>query len=1213
MNRRRTRSALFCFATFVFLLLPHVLVFAQNTTVGAIAGTITDSTGALVSDAQITVTNQATQQVSTATTSSRGSYSVENLMDGDYNIQVSKAGFQQSSVTGIHLDPGQRRGQDIKLTLGSVDSSVTIEANSLAVQTESAESGGTISSKEVANLMLNGRNFQQLATLVPGVTSIKGANSQVDEGYLGQTNLIVGGSSIEQTTYTIDGVYNMTPSALINVNITPSIDVINEMRVLKNAYSAKYGYAGSGQILIDTKSGGNVFHGTGYEYLRNNGFAVARPYSTSGTPVTSSSLHLNIYGFTFGGPLYIPKYYNTGKNKTFFFTGAEFKTNHYASLLNSRSEFTQAIRGGDLSASYPGTVCPDTVLSGTAAAAAGCTTATHGIRYLTCDSFCSTLLAARSFTPAYCFTKGPSGVTNQINPACFDSASAYFIDPNNGFLPLPNVPQNNNTQYANYVNTKPELDSQNDTFYRIDHHIGSNHLITARYMHEEVNDVRPSRNYNDPAPNPGAVAYTPALNALVRWNYTLSQNLINSASLAYTFQKVVLTPTGNYHIPGTLIKQAFANGDNRLPGISLGSYYSWMGVGAQPNYSKSGDGVVSDDVSYLKGRHVFTAGGFYMWNIIRLNASSFGQGNFSFGSGHTGDVAGDFLLGLLSSYSQASIQRAGVFHQHWYELYVQDDWKLSPRIALNYGIRYSFYSPTTKEGNDISNFVPSAYSATQAPVLTTLGTYSNVAVPVTSSGAVANITTNGIVSACKGLPCGLTTPKKGLFSPRVGFALRLNDRGTISLHGGYGIGYTQVGMFQTSGLLSNAPYVSTPSYSNTQFSNPAGGTANNPGLASATALDSTYRPAMIQSWSLTLENEVVPHGILTMAYAGNKADHIFSSAVDDNYPVYQPTTYTSNCAINPANPANFTTGATALPNRGYDFDPCLNSGNASVATSLGYNANAKQTSSNYYRPYVGYGAINAGHSEGLANYNALQSGFIYRLHALQVNLAYTWSKSLGDQNPTGAGTGYDSATGFTQPYNPKADYGLPNYDRTHVFTGAYVYELPFFAHSHNLLVRELLSHWGTSGLATLESGFAATVGLSSTTSGLTSRPNQIGPIIRNKGTSGKFALGQAPLYSFSSFQLPAFGYFGNGHVGNVRGPREVNFATAVNKTFPITERVGAQLRVEAFNVFNHPNITSVSTTFNSNATTNVSGFGYVSSSNSVGDMRQMEFSARITF
>lgn len=369
--KRKCFSQIAQFAAVVFLAFASLTVHAQTTTAGAIAGTVIDPTGALLPNVQITVTNQGTRQITTTTTTSKGSYSVENLPGGDYTITASVTGFRQYDLTDLHLDPGQRRGVDIKLTVGNVDTKVDVQADTIAVQTESAESGGTISAKEVANLMINGRNFQQLATIVPGVSSTNGANAQVNSGYLGQTSLIVGGTSSEETTYTIDGVYNMTPTSLININITPSIDAINEFTVLKNAYTAKYGYAGSGQILIETKSGTNTFHGSGYEYVRSNSFGSARPYAISGIPSPVSSLHLNIFGFTFGGPIFIPKVYNTDRTKTFFFTGAEFKTNHYASLLNSRSMFTPAIRAGDVSLSFTGTTC--TATPSAAALAAGCT------------------------------------------------------------------------------------------------------------------------------------------------------------------------------------------------------------------------------------------------------------------------------------------------------------------------------------------------------------------------------------------------------------------------------------------------------------------------------------------------------------------------------------------------------------------------------------------------------------------------------------------------------------------------------------------------------------------------------------------------------------------------------------------------------------------------------------------------------------------------
>ena len=1167
-------SSLSALARVALLLLLPLSAAAQNITAGALTGTVKDSSGAVVGNATVTVTNQATHQSVTFKTTNNGFYSAENLPGGDYAISVTQTGFQQVNINNIHLDPGQRRGQDVELTVGNVSEKVTVAADTVGVQTESPESGGTISAKEVANLMLNGRNFQQLATLVPGVSSVKGTNSQVDAGYLGQTDLIIGGASSEETTYTIDGVYNMTPTSLININITPSIDAINEMRVLKNAYAAKYGYAGSGQVIIETKTGTSEFHGSAYEFHRSNGLGVAKPYSISGQPVTLNSLHLNIFGYSFGGPIFIPNVYNTDKTKTFFFAGGEWKINHYASVLNSRSEFTPAIRNGDLSSSFTGV-------------------GTIGAKVLTCDSFCQSLLAARGLSAVQCITKDSNGNLNQISPTCFDPASKYFIDPANLFMPLPNIPANNNTNFANYINNSPERDNTNDTIYRLDQHITDKHLITLRYMHEEVNDLRPARNFNDPAPNPGSTVYTPALNALARWNYTITPSISNTAGLAYTYQKVELNVTGKTTVPSGIFTQAFNNGDLRLPAVTLGSYWTWLGVGSQPNYSKTGDGIFSDDLIWVKGRHVMQFGGLYMWNILRLNSNAFSQGNFGFSGTHTGDVAGDFLLGLLSSYSQSNVQRTGVFHQHWYELYGQDDWKATPRLTLSYGLRYSYYSPAVKEGNDVTDFNAATFNPAVAPIVSTTGTftYNSAGQPLTASGTVANYLTNGLVTACQSsTPCGFTTPRKNLLAPRIGFAYRLNDKGTYSVHGGYGAGYTQVGMFQTSGLISNNPYVSTPSYTNTQFSNPAGGTAGRPGLQSVTGLDSTYRPAMLQSWSITVEAQLVPRSVLQIAYAGNKVDHIFSNSVDRNFPLFGTSSGSSTCAssTNNLNPS---------PSSAWLYDPCINTG--SVV-------------SNYYRPYSGYTGINTGASIGSSNYHGLQTGFIYRLADLQLNTAYTFSKALGNQNQSAQGNlsyGFNSNIGFQNPRNPSADYGRPSYDRTHVFTTAYVYELPFFRHSGNFMLRELLSRWGTSGLITAQSGFAAPVGLSSSYAGLANRPNQTGPLVRHSG-SGKKAIGQAPLYSYTSFAVPGFGTFGNSEPGVLRGPREVSFAAAMNKTFPITERAGLQLRAEAFNVFNHPNVNSINTTFSFSSAANASGFGYATS---VGDMRQMEFSARLTF
>ena len=294
-------------------------VHAQTST-GAISGTATDPTGAKVAGATVTITNEGTGVSSTLTTDGGGFYSAEGLGVGDYTIKVSKPGFEENVTSGIHIDPGQRRADNVVLKVGSETARVTVSATAQQVNTQTSESGGTITSKQISNLMLNGRNFQTLAIAVPGVSSTAGADSLNGGGLEGGTTLIVNGNSVEYTTYTIDGVYNMNSGNLANINILPIVDGIAEFRVLKDNYSAKYGFAGSGQVVVETKSGTDHFHGSVWDYLRNNAFDANNYFAT-----TTQALHQNIFGYTLGGPLMIPKLYNTGrKKKTFFFASNQW-------------------------------------------------------------------------------------------------------------------------------------------------------------------------------------------------------------------------------------------------------------------------------------------------------------------------------------------------------------------------------------------------------------------------------------------------------------------------------------------------------------------------------------------------------------------------------------------------------------------------------------------------------------------------------------------------------------------------------------------------------------------------------------------------------------------------------------------------------------------------------------------------------------------------
>jgi hypothetical protein len=1161
---------------------------AQNTTSCALSGTVTDTTGAVVTGVAVTVTNQATGIAVKAATNNTGYFTAESLAPGDYTINIKKSGFRSQMVKDVHLDPGQRRGADLKLDVGDTTVTVTVEADAVVVQTESADLSGTVSEKEVANLMLNGRNFQSLAMIVPGVSSANGANQLANYGgggYLGQTAIIVGGTSVEKTTYTIDGLYDMDPNAMINVNVLPTIDSISEFKILKDNYSAKYGLAGSGQILVETKSGGSKYHGDAYEYVRNNFIGTAAPYLTApGTGV--SALHYNIFGYTLGGPVTIPHLYDGAAKKTFFFAGGEWRINHYPAALRTRNMLPQTMRNGDFSASPS--------LTNTAGCPAGQPAGTPCL-VLTAGS-ANLLRTYRGIDPTTCIKPDPLGRYNQLNTACMDPTSVALM---NAYWPLPTPSL---TTGINYINNGTEKDVQADYNYRIDHSFSDKNQITARWTNEEVNDLRPSRNYNDPAPNPGSTVYSRGLNSAIRWTTTITPNLINTVEGGETYNKWLLG-VSNFTMPaGATIAQEYPGVDpfNRIPDISIGGggTWAWLGVGAQPNFIHDGVTVASDDVSWLKGNHLLQTGIVGLLTVRHVNANSFPMGNFSFSGTNTQDSAADYLLGLDATYSQSNEQPAGRFHNTWLEAYVQDDWKVNPRLAINLGVRWSYYRPTYMEGDQVTNFNASTWVAANAPVISLTGkeTLNSSLQPLTSAGSVANLT-NGLVYAGVGISRGFINARKDNIGPRVGFAYRLTNDGKTSLHGGLGFGFTQVGMLETSSLMLNPPFVQSTSISNSLLSQPtAGGAAGAPGIPGLTVIGPDYQPTVTKTFSLGIERQVLPNAVAQVAYAGSLSQHVMAEGYNYNFSVNGTSPTTVSCAASGSNPLNSTSYPYAGPTvSAYAYDPCLNSGAVSTL---------------YYAPYPGYGTISGTNNGGIANYNGLQTGFAWKARDLTLNGAYTWSKALEDVQPSnpganGAGVGYDQSASFQNPRNKKGDYGIPDYDRKHVFTSAWVYRTPFFAHSSSFVMREFLSGWGSSGLAVVESGLAVTPSLSVGSQGLAARPNLIAPVTHPGDGKTNISSSRSPYFSPASFQAPAWGEFGNAKPGMLRGPKEVSFSTAVDKTFPIREGLGFKLRVEAFNIFNHPN-----TMMNGTWSGPTSTFGTVVGA---GDARQMEFSGRLTF
>lgn len=1091
---------------------------AQLSSAGTLNGTVTDESGAIIPAARVTITQVETHIVTQTVTNSAGSFTQVGLNSGHYEVAVFTSGFAVFRVTGIYLGAMSTVTVNAILRPSSIATTITVAASETQVQTSTAEISSTITGDEAQELPLNGRNIEQLGSLMPGVMNNSPVATMGTGGYSTNNSLLINGGTTTGSSgsgetgaiYYLDGLW-ISSNVVHDQNIvTPNPDMVTEVKALQNNFSAQYTLMGASAVVIQSKSGSDTYHGGAWEFLRNTDLNATQYFSH-----TPTAMNWHIFGYNLGGPLFIPKIYDAGKKKTFFYWNQQWVRQKAAGQTTGASPLA-TMRG-------QGTPNNELLFPGTSASPIPGIGGPYGIAFLTDPNLPAGHCKAGNTTS--CFQQDSNG--NWIIPAIRVDQNALRLL--NAMVPLPNNlaggTYNSTSSSADYLNTNPSITDQVNLFGKIDHDLTSKLRLTGEYMVEEQTYSGGNQGrFGTPWSTSYDIFATDDQAFQVRLTQLLSPTMTNQTSASIGIFD------GTHDIGGVhLIKQV--PGFNQvlpfhgsyvqdyLPSVAMGAPFTKFGTSSNyivPRATELHD-TVTDDWSWSHGKH-FLQAGFTMFLGTERHWSSPGvaQGYFTFNGYATGGTMTDYLLGLANSFSQGSSGMRTYAHYKMASPYVEETWKISRRLTISGGLRYSYMPWPNQQAGSIDAFNSALFSASQAPTISTGGT-------ITSAAGSYNLANGIMVNGVNGVPLALTTAHKNYWAPVAGFAWDVFGDGKTSLRGGYGLTYYETaGQGCDEGLCLGYPTVSTVNLSNSNFDIPAG-SSTAPTISSPSGLDlQNYRASHIQTYSLSVEQQFGTNWIASIAGAGS-----IQGAGSTSININQPTAYSSG-GVN------------------YDFNPLLNNKNAAPL--------ANNYVAGYFAPYQGYGNITYFENIGKSNWNALELSLKHHTTKnLYLTAAYTWSH------------GFDNFGGFQNSYNTAAAYastGVPQ-----VFTVSAIYYLPRLEHSR-YWVKQVLGGWQYSDMTTLQSGGLSSLSLSGSGLGLATRPNQIAPITYSK--SWKVANNRW-FSGLDSFAAPAYGYFGNVGNNTIRNPGVENFNMALYKTFPLTERVHLQFRAEFFNAFNHSN------------------------------------------
>jgi hypothetical protein len=1185
-----------------FILLPVLSLFAgmalmaqQNS---EIVGTVTDQTGAVVQGANLSLTQKETGFVYNAVSNDTGGYTFSNLNVGTFDLKVSAKGFETYTKTGVVLNVSQTLAVNVKMTVGAETVEVSVNADALQVQTESNEISTLVSGEQVTSIATENRNFTALAALGLGVSSNLPSNNPPTASAT-SSNIEVNGLRESHNIWLLDGAEADDRGGAGGMSVMPSMDAIAEFQVLASNYPPDYGIASGATFSLALKSGTQRFHGEGWEFLRNddldandffNKYQKASPADYSPVP----KLRQNIFGANIGGPVFIPHVYNESRKKTFFFYNQEWRRIIQSSLPATNETIPDADRpvaGQAFHYVPPAYATSQKIYVPTVALvpdpafdarlkAAGLESLRSGNTYAL-DPNCP--------KPAPGGPQPPCGFPfpNQTIPASLIDPNAVLYL-NSGIIPLVNTAGDKATTSEATPTTAHE------EIIRIDHAINDKWQLMGHFLDDAQATGDPDADlawnwetYNTIT----SVENNPSRSAAVKLSGTLSPNMLVEASMNYDGNIINITNSPNVLTPsGWTQNTFFANsGSNQYPGSQYGgngfSAAMQTGYGAWHNAAEDYEPRV--DLSYTMGKHAMKYGFSYNRYTKNQQLQADAAGDYQFGQnqtgtgtgGNAGDPVASQVLGLATQYSQPQSMAIRHYVNQTTSGYINDNWKVTPRLSLQLGLRYDALPHAWERSNAIENFEPSQYI--RLPVTwsaTTPGAVdpasAGVQTPPGFGGASYYL--NGMVTpGTDGVPRGMVTNDYNTLQPRVGFSEDLSGNGRTVLRGGFGIFYERLQGNDIYGLSNaNLPYEYTPVAGSVYYtkptcswestsptSNPAN--CGNPAKlpiypASLTTLDTTYKAPGAAMYSLGVQHQLQQSVVMVVQYVGNLGWHQNVDIPVNNFPLSTPYSLRALSA------------STGLPGATYP------------------------AGSNEIRTYPGFGAITQETNNTNNTFNGLEASVrVQNRYGVSGELDYTYSHAI-DLTDTDLQTVWN-------PWNLRYEKGSTGYDRRQILQGNYIYGLPIFNKTQGL-AHSLLGGWQLAGTFVTESGepsdnavagnqpgFSGVndpVGLGG---GYTNLPNKINKIHYSRKVADWFDTyinGGVASKAQDPFAPPVPGYEGGPNLGfgdagkdSIVGPGRVDFTTSLYKTFAMTERAHFEFRAESYNTFNHTELQTVNTTW----------------------------------